>query len=341
MQAGTNFGSQNGMLRIFANVDELIIDDQFDKECINMQKLPLTIAMVTYDHTRALKDGAVQSDRVTLSHLEVTPIPRAFRQMVRHLAYDVAEMAFSTYLCARAHDKAITALPIFLLRRFEHGQIVYNVNSGIKSPQDLHDRRVGVRSYTLTPGVWARGILQHAYGVDLSRITWVRSGDEHVAEYVVPPNVIDAPPGADLQSLLLSGEIDAAIGVGQATSAGIQPLIVDAQQAGADFYLQSGIYPISHLVVVKDELLSRYAWLAEELCTMFKTAKHACLTQLDWQDQAINDLQQVIGDDPVPYGIEANRKTLQAFMQFNVEQQIIPTAFEIDALFPSSVLKFA
>jgi 4,5-dihydroxyphthalate decarboxylase len=196
-------------------------------------------------------------------------------------------MAFSTYLCARAHGKAMTALPIFLLRRFEHGQIVYNVNSDIKSPQDLHGRRVGVRSYTLTPGVWTRGILQHTYGVDPTRITWVLSGDEHVEEYDAPPNVSAAPPEGDLQSLLLAGEIDAAIGVGHATSADIQPLIPDPQQAGVAFYRQSGIYPISHLVVVKNDLLKRHAWLAPELCAMFKAAKEVYLTQLDPQDKAI------------------------------------------------------
>ena len=137
-----------------------------------MPAVPLTTAIATYGHTKPLKDGAIQSERVVLEHLEVSPITSAFRRMVRALAFDVSEMAFSTYLCARAYHKPITALPIFLLRRFEHGGIVYNVKSGIQSPSDLHGRRVGVRSYTLTPGVWIRGILQSAYGVDSNAFSY-------------------------------------------------------------------------------------------------------------------------------------------------------------------------
>jgi len=147
-----------------------------------MPALPLTTAIASYGHTRALKDGTIGSERVRLEHTEVSPITTAFRRMVRELAYDVSEMAFSTYLCARAYQKPITALPLFLLRRFEHGGMVYNVQSGIQSPTDLHGRRVGVRSYTLTPGVWIRGILQSAYGVDLHQVQWVLFGDEHVKE---------------------------------------------------------------------------------------------------------------------------------------------------------------
>src|SRR5215470_17934496 len=178
-----------------------------------MPALPLTTAIATYGHTKTLKDGAVHSERVVLKHVDVAPITSAFRRMVRGLEFDVSEMAFSTYLCARAYHKPMTALPVFLLRRFEHVGIVYNVNSGIQAPLDLHGRRVGVRSYTLTPGVWIRGILQSAYGVDLQQVQWVLFGDEHVAEYIAPANVTPAPAGSDMLSMLRAGDIDAAIGV--------------------------------------------------------------------------------------------------------------------------------
>ena len=178
-----------------------------------MPALPLTTAIATYGHTKALKDGTVHAERVVLKHVDVMPITSAFRRMVRGLEFDISEMAFSTYLCARAYHKPMTALPVFLLRRFEHGGIVYNVNSGIRSPLDLHGRRVGVRSYTLTPGVWIRGILQSAYGVDLHQVQWMLFGDEHVAEYVAPANVTPAPAGGDMLAMVRAGEIDAAIGV--------------------------------------------------------------------------------------------------------------------------------
>ena len=161
--------------------------------------------------------------------------------MVRGLDYDIAEMAFATYLCARAHHKQMTGLPIFLLRRFEHGQIVINTKSGIQSPTDLHGRKVGLRSYTFTPGVWTRGILQSAYGVDPRQVTWVLTGDEHVAEYVAPDNVISAPTDSDLTDMLLSGDIDAAIGLRGVETPEIQPLIPEPRQAAIDHFHQSGL----------------------------------------------------------------------------------------------------
>ena len=309
-----------------------------------MSTLSLSMAIVNYGHTRALLDGTVRSERVELHNHEISPIPRAFRQMVRELEFDVSEMAFSTYLCARAHQKRMTGLPLFISRRFEHGQIVYHTRSRIQAPTDLHGRKVGVRSYTLTPSVWTRGILQSADGVDPSQVTWVLSGDEHVEEYVAPSNVVSAPAGSDLVKMLENGEIDAAIGVGNVESPDIKPLIPDAYHAGTEYFKQTGIYPISHLVVVKDALLDAHPWLAEELCTMFKAAKTQYLTQLKAvgaqspQDEAMLKMQEVMGDDPISYGVEPNRTTMEAFIQFNVEQHIIPTSIKVDDLFPPSVL---
>lgn len=309
-----------------------------------MPAVPLTTAIATYGHTRALKDGTLQSERVVFQHRDVSPITSAFRQMVRTLAFDVSEMAFSTYLCARAYHKPITALPIFLLRRFEHGGIVYNVQSGIQSPADLHGRRVGVRSYTLTPGVWIRGILQHAYGVDPQRVQWVLFGDEHVAEYVAPAHVTPAPAGGDMLAMLLTGEIDAAIGVRAAATPEIRPLIPEARQVAMAYFQRTGIYPISHLVVAKDEVLHTHPWLAEELCALFSDAKDDYLSQLrsgvvkDPEDEAMQAMRQAIGDDPLLYGVAPNQQTLEAFIQFNVEQQIIPQPVAVETLFPRSVL---
>jgi len=312
-----------------------------------MPAVPLTTAIATYGHTKPLKDGTIQSEHTVLEHLEVSPITSAFRRMVRALAFDVSEMAFSTYLCARAYHKPITALPIFLLRRFEHGGIVYNVKSGIQSPSDLHGRRVGVRSYTLTPGVWIRGILQSAYGVDPNQVQWVLFGDEHVEEYVAPSHVTPAPAGSDLVSMLLAGEIDAAIGVRGGDTPEIKPLIPEARQAAIQYFQRTGIYPISHLVVVKDELLHAHPWLAEELWALFKAAKDDYLGHLrvdtlqDPQDKSMQAMQQVVGNDPLLYGVAPNQKTLEAFIQFNVEQQIIPQPMVVEDLFPRSVLALA
>ncbi|KAA1298220.1 MAG: ABC transporter substrate-binding protein [SAR202 cluster bacterium] len=304
-----------------------------------MPDLSLQTAMVSYGHTKPLIDGTVHSDRINLVHVPVSPIPTAFRRMVRGLEYDVSEMAMSTYLCALAHHKQITAFPAFVLRRFEHDEIYYNTKSGIESPADLIGRKVGLRSYTFTPGVWARGILHDAYGVNSRDVTWVLYGDEHVSEYKAPDNVIPALPDSDMVADLLSGKIDAAIRPGKVNSSDIKPLIPNADEAAQDYFLQTGIYPISHAMVVKNELLKRHPWIADELYSMFKSGKERYLkyldtaNDLDSEDQAISRMKQIIGPDPLPYGIESNRKSLQAFMDFNVQQGIIPESFKWEDIF--------
>ena len=134
--------------------------------------------------------------------------------MVRGNEFDICEMAITTYICAKEHGKPMTAVPVFAVRAFHHGAILVNTKAGINSPKDLEGKKVGVnRGYTVTTGVWARGILQDEYGVDLSKITWVLSGDEHVAEYKPPANVVPIEPGKKMDEMLASGELAGAIGI--------------------------------------------------------------------------------------------------------------------------------
>src|SRR4051812_37922938 len=193
--------------------------------------------------------------------------------MVRELEYDVSELAITTYLCAKEYGKRFTALPIFLVRGFHHGAIVCNPAAGVREPKDLEGRRVGVnRGYTVTTGVWARGILAREHGVDLDRVTWVLSGDEHVAEYRPPPNVVSMAPGGDVAEMLATGELAAAIGVDVEDPA-VAPLIPDAREAGFEALRGRGHYPINHLVVVRDELLADRPELAIEVFDAFAEAK--------------------------------------------------------------------
>src|SRR5258705_6323301 len=168
----------------------------------------------TQGNNRALKDGAVKPKTFAFAFEEVDPIIAAFRRMVRGKEFDIWEMAITTYLCAKEFAKPMTAVPIFLVRAFHHGAILANTKVGLKSPKDLEGKKVGVnRGYTVTTGVWARGILQDEHGVDLSKITWVLSGDEHVAEYRPPANVVPIEKGKNIGDMLASGELAAAIGV--------------------------------------------------------------------------------------------------------------------------------
>ena len=222
----------------------------------------LKTALVTHGHTQALKDGTVTPRTFAFDFAEVPTIVNAFRRMVRGLEFDISEMAITTYICARAHGKPFTAVPVFVMRAFHHGAVLYNTTSGIRVPKDLEGRRVGVnRGYTVTTGLWARSILQHEYGVDLGKITWVLSGDEHVAEYTPPANVVPLEKGRTMEEMLVSGEMAAAIGV-QVDSPDVKPLIPDPQEAGLESLRRSGLYPINHTVVVKDELLAAHPDLA-------------------------------------------------------------------------------
>lgn len=308
-----------------------------------MSDLVLRTAIGNYGQTEGLKDGTVKSEKFDLEHIEITPVPMIFRRMVRGLEFDVAEMALSTYLCARHHRKAFTALPIFLTRAFYHGGVAVNVNSGVQSPTDLAGKRVGVRSYTLTPGVWTRGILKTEYGLDLDSVTWVLSGDEHVEEYVYPPNVVSSE-NSDLGEMLLSGEVDATIGAGPIDSPEARPLFPNADDDDKAWHASTGIYPISHLLVVKNELLSENPWLAQEIFGLFADAKKPYTDRMQSNgpsnplDESQARMGEIVGGDPIPYGFENAYKTLQTFIQFNVDQQVIPEAVKPEQLFPEQTL---
>lgn len=298
----------------------------------------------TQGNNEALKDGTVRPVGFELDFEEVPVLVRAFRRMVRDLEFDVSEMAFTTYLCAKAHGKRFTALPVFLVRGFHHGAILHNTNAGIHHPKDLEGRRVGVnRGYTVTTGVWARAILQDEYGVDLSKVTWVLSGDEHVAEYRPPDNVVSMDPGDSLDALLAAGDLAAAIGV-ESGHPDVAPLIPDPAGAALQALRTRGFYPINHLVVVQDELLEAHPDLAGSVFDAFAEAKTAYVDRLRAgriQEPTPTDLmyQQVMeatGEDPLPYGIAPNRPVIDELIGHAVSQGILERTCEVDELFAES-----
>src|SRR4030095_465924 len=180
----------------------------------------LKIALATYGHTAALKDGRVKIAGVDPEFVEVVPIIGAFRRMVRDLEFDVCEMAPTTYMIARGLGAPYIALPVFLMRRFHHGGFVYRPDSGIRTPKDLEGKKGGVRAYSGTTGGLARGIFVNEYGLDSSKVTWVVDDEEHVTSLKLPPNVVHAPQGKSLQTMMKAGEIQAGFtgpaGVGRA-----------------------------------------------------------------------------------------------------------------------------
>jgi 4,5-dihydroxyphthalate decarboxylase len=309
-----------------------------------MAEITLAAATLTRPWTAAVKDGSVPAGRFRLEFEEIPVIIRAFRRMVRSLDFDVTEMAFTTYLCAKSFGKPFTALPVFLVRGFHHGAITRAASTGPVEPRALEGQRVGVnRGYTVTTGVWARGILADQYGVDLDRVTWVPSGDEHVAEYRPPANVVPAGPDQDVPAMVASGELAAGVGF-PATTPGLTPLLADAEQAGYDALRDRGLYPINHLLVVKDELLARYPDLAAALFAAYAAAKDqyvarlraGAITDPDPADRMLARVMEITGADPLPYGIAPNRAMIDQLVRHAVRQHILDKPFTAEELFPAS-----
>ena len=297
----------------------------------------------TQGNNRALKEGAVRPRDFDFDFEEVPVLVKGFRRMVRELAYDISEMALTTYVCARAHGVKFTALPIFLVRDFHHGAILHNVKAGLATPKALEGRRVGVnRGYTVTTGVWARSILQDEYGVDLSKVTWVRSGDEHVADYRPPANVVPLEEGHELEADLASGTLVAAVGA-KVDHPDVRPMIENPLAAAVAAMKGRGLYPINHLIVVRDDVLEQYPDLAVQVFEAFAASKKLYVDDLKAGRVAaptpIDRVHQValeVMDDPLPYGIAPNRHVLEMLMGHAVTQGIIPEAMDVDGLFAAA-----
>ncbi|HEY3642857.1 MAG TPA: ABC transporter substrate-binding protein [Xanthobacteraceae bacterium] len=310
-----------------------------------MPDINLKIAVASYGHTAALKDGSVRIEGVAPDFVEVAPIVAAYRRMVRGLEFDVCEMAPTTYLIARALGASFIGLPIFLMRRFHHSGFVVRPDAGIREPRELEGKHVGVRAYSVTTGVWTRGIFVNEYGLDSGRVTWVVDDEEHVTSLKLPPNVIHAPRGRSLAGMMASGELQAGFtgnaGIGRAgppvagweqsgpsDAASYPELIPDAAKAEAAWFARTGIYPIHGMVVVKTEVLARHPRIARSLFNAFLEAKNAYLRRLIGgeadapDDRRYRALSALVGD-PLPYGLAANRASIEALATYALQQGLL------------------
>ena len=303
----------------------------------------LTTVTRTQGNNQALKDGRVQPHGFTFAFIEVDPLIEAFRRMVRDLEFDLSEMAITTFITGRAHGKKMAGLPIFLMRAFHHGALKVNTKAGISSPKDLEGKRVGVnRGYTVTTGLWARNVLARQHGVDLAKITWVLSGDEHVAEFRPPANVVPIEKGRKMADLLASGELAAAIGV-EVDHPDVKPLIPNAKEAGFEALRTRGHYPINHLMVMKQSLLDERPGLAGDIFDAFVAAKRLYVEDLAAGriaaptpvDEMYKRVMDITGRDPLPYGIEPNRAMIQEVIDSALEQKVLTTRVTIEELFPA------
>lgn len=328
------------MLRPWRDSDASI----FSRRERGEKRLALRIVTGTYGLTRVLKQDPAMRGGLDLEFIEFDSIPAAMRRQVRDLEFDICEMALTTYLCARAVGKPITAIPIFVTRNFHHWAAFRHIDTGIRVPKDLEGRQVAVnRGYTVTTGLWVRAVLQHEYDVDLERVTWLPTDEEHVAEYRAPPTVDYRFRGRTVEDVMLNEGVGAAVGDVRSIAPEIKPLIPEAREAGYAYYRKTGIYPINHMITVSQAALAARPTLARELFAVFAAAKAVYIKQLDAggdgsaADKAALALQAVVGD-PFPYGVAANRTALEAATQFCVEQHMTRDRLAVEPLFAPDTL---
>ncbi len=238
--------------------------------------------------------------------------------------------------------------PVFIVRAFHHGAILVNKKAGVTKPSDLAGKKVGVnRGYTVTTGVWARGIMQDEYGLDLSKVHWMLSGDEHVEEYKAPANVEPIGEGKKMEDMLISGELAAAIGV-SVDHPDVGPLIPDAEAAGFAALKATGHYPINHLIVIKDELIAANPGLATDVFNAFAEAKQLYVNDLKAGkvelkgDAAMHKrVMDITGGDPMPYGLKSNEKNIMDLIAHAKTQKILSGNEKLEDLFAKETLDLA
>lgn len=281
--------------------------------------LALRTNIADYPVTRALKDGTVTSSLVELAFCGPRTAHDGFKAMLREGAFDVGEMAIATLLQAKAFGKPYVMIPAATAGRQQHGSIVYNTAAGPLAPRDIEGRKVGVRAYAQTTGLWVRGLLQHEYGVDLDQVTWMTTEDAHVAEVRDPPNCVRLPADASLVQMLLDGEIAAAIlGPGIPADPRIAPLIPTPDEAARQWHAREGVVPINHMVIVHQDISRQRPDIVREIYRMLaQSRQHA--------PDAAAKLP--------PLGLEANRKALAMAIDWAFEQKLIDRRMTVDSLF--------
>jgi 4,5-dihydroxyphthalate decarboxylase len=309
----------------------------------------LKIAVAEHPHTSAVRNGSIPIEGVDAEIITVEPQIAAFRRMVRQVEFDVCELAPTTYIIARAYGAPFVALPIFVARRFHHAGLLVRPDAGIKTPKDLEGKKVGVRAYSVTTGVWTRAILIDEFGLDSSSVTWVVDDEEHVTQLELPPNVVHAPDGKSLADMMASGELSAGFhgnagvgrtgaptGVWKTVEADYPDLFPNAEELEADWYKRTGIYPMHGTIVVKDSVLKEHPWVARSLFKAFSEAKNEWLAKLDAgtvTDKKYSALRKIVGRDPLPYGMDANLPTINFLESTAHKQQLTPRRMRLDELF--------
>ena len=323
-----------------------------------MAQLKLTMALSHYDRHIPLFDGSVTAEGVDLEVLEVgqsNPLKHGqdrHERMLQKGEFDICELSLSSYLIAKSRGMPFTAIPVFPRRLFSLSQIWVNVNAGIKSPQDLIGRKVGLSTFQTTLSVLAKGDLQAEYGVPWREIAWYISKDEAVPlKPIENVNMQLVKPGQKLGAMLEQGEIDALMvphppGEALRGAGPIRRLFADPKAEETKYFQKNGYYPIMHLIAFKDDVLKKNPLLAANIVTAFDRAKEACMEYYDdpnwsrfvWGRHLFEEERKAFGADPWPHGVKKNRANLDRFISYSLDQGLMDKKLEVDELFAASTL---
>ena len=323
-----------------------------------MRKLPLTAALPDYDHVRDLTLGRVRPEGIDLTVLTF-PVEEIFYRFIVYREWEVSEISMAKYCSMIAQgDESFWALPVFPSRVFRHSSLYVRRDGPIEKIADLAGRRVGIPEWAQTAAVYSRGFLVHQYGLTLASIDWVQAGVNQPGriekvDIRLPDGVkIARMPDKSLNEMLISGEIDAVLAARppDAFLAGhpnIGRFFENYQEVEADYYKKTGIFPIMHAVAVRRDVLDKNPWVARNLFVAFDEAKRRSVARavdgtvslfpIPWGHEYARRGMELMGEDYFPYGIEPNRKTLEAFLGYAHEQGVCKRLLAIEELFPKQL----
>ena len=291
-------------------------------------KIKLLTLLGDYANTLPIKEGKVPSDLVDFEFADFKVANKGFKPLVREAKFDVGELAIVTFLQAKAYDKPYVLMPVLVVARSQHHTLAYNPERGELTPGGLAGKRVGIRAYSVTTGVWVRGILQAQYGLDLDKVHWVTFEDPHVAEYTDPATIERAPAGKDMAQMLLDGELDAAVVGDKLPDPKLKLLIPDVEKAAATWAEKHG-NPINHMLVIRTELSRTRPDVVREVFRIFKESRDIAIRA---GNKNAAQLQ---------FGIEANRPALEAIIEIAFDQKLIPRRFSVEELFDDTTRSLA
>lgn len=319
--------------------------------------LTLDLGCGDYEIVRPLKDGAVRAEGMEINFITINRPPEIHWRMGKHQEFDAAEMSFGSFVAGRARgDFPFVGIPAFVYRKFRHSCAYVNVKAGIRKPEDLKGKRVGVPEWQMTATVWLRGFLQDDYGVRPSDITWLTGGlesserKEKVAlSLPAEIKIENIAPGQTLSDMLVNGEIDALLTAQVPApyarrAPQVARLFPDTRRVEADHFRRTGIFPIMHVMVIREDFYRRHPWVAQSLYKALDESRTRCIeaifkndaihSVLPWAGPHAEEIRTLMGDDFWPYGVEANRKALETFLRFSQEQGLTTRRMQIEELFP-------